>query len=62
MLGGAIPDAGIDTPITLAIDGVSIKLNGAVVSQKKDTISIKFNLSEDNKKAVEGLIMGRRAA
>jgi methyl-accepting chemotaxis protein len=62
LLGGAIPNAGIDTPITLAIDGVSIKLNGAVVSQKKDTISIKFNLSEDNKKAVEGLIMGRRAA
>ena len=62
LLGGVIPNAGIDTPITLAIDGISVKLNGAIVSQKKDTVSIKFNLSEDAKKAVEGLIMGRRVA
>jgi methyl-accepting chemotaxis protein len=62
LLGGAMPDVGINTPITLAIDGISVKLNGAVVSQKKDAISIKFNLSEDDKNAVERLIVGRRAA
>ena len=62
LLGGLIPNAGIDTPITLAIDGISVKLNGAIVSQKKDTFSIKFNLSEEAKKAVEGMTTGRRAA
>jgi methyl-accepting chemotaxis protein len=62
LIGEAISGAGPDTPITLAIEGISVPLNGVIVRLGKADASIKFNISEDAKMIVRQFIAGRRAA
>jgi methyl-accepting chemotaxis protein len=62
LIGTAIPNASVGTPVSVTIDGISARLNGAVVGSNKDTTSIRFTLTEDGRQAVANLIAGRRAA
>jgi methyl-accepting chemotaxis protein len=62
LIGQAVPDAGVGTPVCLTIDGISANLNGAIVGQSRDTTSIKFNLTQAAETTVRELIAGPRAA
>ncbi len=62
LLGEAIPGAGKDTPVVLAIDGIPVPLKGTVVRQHDDATSIQFDLTGDTKEAIKRLLEKRRAA
>jgi methyl-accepting chemotaxis protein len=62
LIAKAVQGAAPDTPVVLAIAGLPIKLNGVVVRLHQDTMSIKFNPSEEAANAVRVLIEDRRAA
>jgi methyl-accepting chemotaxis protein len=61
-LSEAIPGAEIDAPVVLAVEGLASKLQGVVARLSSSTTSIKFNQSEDQRKAIFGLLQDRRAA
>ena len=61
-LNWRLAGAEIDAPVVLAVEGLASKLQGVVARQSSSTTSIKFNLSEDQRKAIFGLLQDRRAA
>jgi len=62
LIGEAIPGAGINEPVILSVEGISQKLSGVVARTEQDAVSIKFDLSEDQRAAIRTLLHGRRAA
>ena len=57
-----VPNASIDTPATLAIDGMATRLDGVIARSDQDGTLIKFKLTEAAEKMVKHLVSGRHAA
>ena len=62
MLMGAVPDARIDTPVVLRIDGLAASLNGVIARNDENGTLVKFKLTEAAEKLVRDMMAGRRAA
>ena len=62
MMVGAVPDARIDTPVALRIDGLAVSLNGVIARNDESGTLVKFKLTEAAEKLVKDLMSGRRAA
>jgi methyl-accepting chemotaxis protein len=62
MVGEDVPGAAVDVPVTLTMDGISTTFGGTVARVSNGALSIKFNLSDAARNAVQDLIAGRRAA
>ena len=62
MMVGTVPDARIDTPVALRIDGLAVSLNGVIARNDESGTLVKFKLTEAAEKLVKDLMSGRRAA
>ena len=62
MIDEALPNASIDTPITLAIDGIAAEMTGFVARKSEAATLIRFELSDEAGRAVGALVSTRQAA
>jgi methyl-accepting chemotaxis protein len=62
MVDEAYPDAPVDTPIVLIIDGIAAELSGFVARKDADATLVKFELSEQASKIISELVSVRQAA
>jgi methyl-accepting chemotaxis protein len=62
MIDAALPDAPIDTPITLVIDGIAAELTGFVARKDEAATLIGFRLSAEANRVISALIPAGLAA
>jgi methyl-accepting chemotaxis protein len=62
MIDEAVPNAPVDTPITLVIDGISSELTGFVARREDAVTLVKFRLSQEANRILSELIPARQAA
>ena len=62
MIDEALPNASIDAPITLVIDGIAAEMTGFVARKSEAATLIRFELSDEAGRAVGALVSARQAA
>jgi hypothetical protein len=62
MIDEAVPNAPVDTPVTLVIDGISAELNGVVARKSETATLVRFELSDEASRALGELVSNRQAA
>jgi hypothetical protein len=62
MIDESMPDAAINSPVVLSIEGIALKLKGIVARKDPDATMLTFDLSEDEVKVIRGLVAKRAAA
>ncbi|MGA7803260.1 cache domain-containing protein [Bradyrhizobium sp.] len=62
MLDEALPDASVDTPIALLVDGIATELTGFVARKSETATLLRFELSDEAARAVRELVSTRQAA
>ena len=62
MIDDTLPNAPINTPIVLAIDGISAELAGVVARKEHNATLVAFRLSEEAGKVLRGLLSIQQAA
>jgi methyl-accepting chemotaxis protein len=62
MIDEALPNAPVNTPVTLAIDGIKTELAGVIARNEENATLVAFQLSEEATKVLRGLISIQQAA